>query len=109
MRTLSPLTLFISSCDINPCENGGACSVENSAIVCKCTSGHGGDRCELASCDINPCENGGACSVENSAIVCKCTSGHGGDRCELASGAATISGHFLLLTVVAVLAKLNLN
>ncbi|XP_071104794.1 delta-like protein B [Haliotis cracherodii] len=99
--------------DAEPCENGGTCKADNTdQHICFCVPGFGGDLCaDAPKCtDAKPCENSGTCKADTTGQhICFCVPGFGGDLCADASDASTISRHFLLLTVVAVLAQLNLN
>ena len=78
-----------SSCDPNPCQNGGTCSTESGGkVTCSCPDGFEGELCEIASaatCDPNPCQNGGTCSTESGGtLTCTCTDGWEGEFCEIA-------------------------
>ena len=40
----------MSACDINPCENGGTCAVDNSTdgYTCTCVAGYFGVNCSVS-------------------------------------------------------------
>ncbi|XP_071818340.1 uncharacterized protein [Apostichopus japonicus] len=80
-------TSVITPCDPSPCQNGGACDITaGSAYECNCTSGWGGQNCDvvITPCDQSPCQNGGACEIiDGSTYECNCTSGWGGQNCDV--------------------------
>ena len=74
-------------CDLNPCQNGGACAVDaEGKTQCTCLDGFKGDLCETAAepCAPNPCLNGGGCATDDLGHpVCTCPDGFSGDLCEI--------------------------
>lgn len=40
------LSILVSPCDSDPCENGGKCSNIGDSFECKCTSEYSGKRCQ---------------------------------------------------------------
>ena len=40
---------IIIECDVNPCENGGNCSMVATSQVCNCPEGFKGQKCEISS------------------------------------------------------------
>ena len=74
-----------SSCDVNPCMNGGTCVSSGNSFICDCPSTHSGPLCanDVDHCGSNPCINGGTC-VEHSngtGFACQCMFGYGGEIC----------------------------
>ena len=75
---------------LNPCQNGGACTVTAGGYSCACLAGYSGTNCETATsacAPVNPCQNGGACTVTAGGYACACTGGYSGTDCEIAPSA----------------------
>ncbi|XP_048242677.1 uromodulin-like isoform X2 [Haliotis rufescens] len=103
------------SCSADSDCHPGTCDTGTSTSTCDCTgTGFDGDNCET---DIDECTDGtdnchenADCTDTEGSFTCTCKADHVGDGVECEpSGAATVSVHFLLLIVVAVLATLCLN
>ncbi len=67
MSQITGARIFVahSDCDLNACENGGICAVENSTTAgheCDCALGYRGSRCEE---DINECLEGKVSSINS--------------------------------------------
>lgn len=80
-----------TSCDPNPCQNGGQCIEQGGSYQCSCKEGYSGDNCELPTglsnpCEPNPCQNGGQCTLVDKKPVCSCPEGYEGEYCEKATG-----------------------
>ena len=75
-----------SSCDQNPCLNGGTCRESNlgGSFFCLCRPGYQGSVCEepLDPCQPNPCKNGGECVSKKPNYKCKCPDNFYGTNCE---------------------------
>ncbi|GFR99356.1 neurogenic locus notch homolog protein 1-like [Elysia marginata] len=72
-------------CDPNPCQNGGACRVENHNSFCECPVGFRGRFCtdEVDACLSTPCYYGGICvTLPGGEYQCRCPEGTTGKRCE---------------------------
>ncbi|KAK3789280.1 hypothetical protein RRG08_001670 [Elysia crispata] len=72
-------------CDPNPCQNGGACRVENHNSFCECPLGFRGRFCSdvVDACLSSPCYYGGDCSALPGAdFRCLCPQGTSGKRCQ---------------------------
>ena len=50
----------MSACDVNPCQNGGACAIDNSAdgYTCTCATGYFGVNCTVSSLSSLICKKG---------------------------------------------------
>ncbi len=75
-----------SSCNPNPCSNGGQCAPTPGGFKCICTPGYTGRTCDA---DINECEMGtgpcvraNKCVNTNGGFRCECQLGYGGTRCD---------------------------
>eukprot|EP01084_Bolivina_argentea_P018824 35027_1 len=80
-----PQPVAPTSCNPNPCKNGGTCEIDHRTAKAKCTCAHGfadSDSlhgfCTKKLCDTNPCAVG-QCSVLGLSEVCM---SYGGDRRE---------------------------
>lgn len=64
-------------CQINPCQNNGACVVApgSNSIECECPKGYAGTRCEddMDDCASQPCQNNGKCVDKVNGFVCDCS------------------------------------
>jgi len=113
------MVLSVTSCENNPCKNGGTCEYFASAKVhhCFCPESHCGVNCEGDSA--SPCKNDGTC-VYCSAIkkiYCECVGSFTGTHCDVPKTAAKSSSpsfpfyigiaFFLLLLVVIVIVTLK--
>ena len=90
----SGLSCAESSCDPNPCKNGGKCAVIHElpfVRMCECIAGFYGALCEkMARCVPNPCRNGGMCSEFGASHRCACKTGFIGLNCESISKIAKV-------------------
>ncbi|XP_048248036.1 protein NEL-like isoform X2 [Haliotis rufescens] len=100
----------------NECLNDGICDIPPGETdgTCSCKNGYSGSLCadDIDECTdgTDNCHENSDCTNTDGSFTCTCKAGHVGDGVECEpSGAATVSVHFLLLIVVAVLAKLCLN
>ena len=61
-QTTEPTT---SSCDPNPCLNGGVCDLAGTSFHCRCPWGFSGLRCEICTtdCASNPCPANKKCKA----------------------------------------------
>ncbi|XP_046545005.1 uncharacterized protein LOC124255211 [Haliotis rubra] len=64
------------------CMNGGYVVIQDDVEVCECTSGFGGDHCEIPIC-IPGCENNGVCENVDGVAMCVCSNGYTGEMCEI--------------------------
>lgn len=79
------------SCSLQPCHNGGTCTVDQlnpRQFVCSCPPSTTGSLCEmiLSPCSSSPCENGGICrdGVDTTQhFDCLCLPGFSGEVCEV--------------------------
>ncbi|KAJ8920527.1 hypothetical protein NQ315_005396, partial [Exocentrus adspersus] len=73
-----------SMCAVNPCINGGTCTVLRSGYNCTCPPGLTGSRCQINidECMSNPCLNGGTCIDRVNGFFCNCTDQWMGAICE---------------------------
>eukprot|EP01137_Pigoraptor_chileana_P024473 Opistho-2@92409 len=86
MRRNAELALqALSSCDPNPCLNGGTCVEEDKDAHCECPPNYTGDYCETSTeqtCADQPCAEHADCAdVANGAdkYTCTCQEGYDGD------------------------------
>ncbi|KAJ8041925.1 Neurogenic locus notch-like protein 1 [Holothuria leucospilota] len=82
-----PVTVEVqTACNPNPCQNGGACSLQGiSGFICTCASGFTGVTCGQVqtACNPNPCINGGVCNLVGlNSFSCNCPAVFIGTRCE---------------------------
>ncbi|KAI4809065.1 hypothetical protein KUCAC02_017980 [Chaenocephalus aceratus] len=87
----------LSSCEKQPCQNGGLCESHDGAFRCLCSQQsqngrlYGGDNCTTAhsGCDDNQCENRGMCSPllvhGEHTYKCICIAGFTGPKCQTPS------------------------
>ncbi|XP_052792798.1 neurogenic locus notch homolog protein 1-like isoform X2 [Mya arenaria] len=75
------MNVYSSTCEANPCKNGGTCSENSSEYTCKCPFGWTGTNCQ-DTCEANLCQNGGTCSENSSDYMCKCPPGWTGTYCQ---------------------------
>jgi len=70
-------------CKLNPCKNGGACTLSTSSpgYTCACTGGHTGSTCSTGTCQTGACLNSGVCMVVGGVQMCKCPIGYSGGTC----------------------------
>ena len=73
------LNFLDSPCYINPCLNGGTCSVNpnnDTVALCNCTSLYSGKRCEISmGCQSLTCSNGKVCIDKTNlggSFACEC-------------------------------------
>ncbi|XP_062589201.1 fibropellin-3-like [Saccostrea cucullata] len=76
-----------NACYGQPCQNGGACTLDSSVkgYNCRCLSGYDPDtdcRSYIDYCRSNPCQNGASCSPRLNGYTCSCLSGYNGVHCE---------------------------
>ncbi|XP_064792399.1 protein eyes shut homolog [Oncorhynchus masou masou] len=75
-----------TSCDPNPCQNGGECeeSSESAAGYACCSDGTTGPQCrrQRGPCSTSPCHNNASCLVQGEDYVCRCLPGFSGKSCE---------------------------
>ena len=76
-----------TSCDPNPCQNGGTCLDEGVSYVCVCTADFTGPLCGSSTevCTLGTeCANGATCqpSMDGQSFTCLCPLNKGGERCE---------------------------
>ena len=112
------MVLPATSCDYDPCKNGGTCEYFASTNVyhCLCPQTHCGVNCERLD---SPCKNGGTC-VYCSAIkkiYCECVGSYTGTHCDVPKTVAQASSTglpfllgiafslLLLIVIVLVLVK----
>ena len=38
---------IVGECELNPCQNGGTCTVIATSLVCSCVEGYSGEFCEI--------------------------------------------------------------
>ena len=68
---------------MNPCENGGSCSVSETNYICQCKPGYKNQYCTQDPCKSSPCQNGATCSVsKEGSIICTCGPSYFGKFCE---------------------------
>jgi hypothetical protein len=71
----------INDCEVNPCENNGACTDLINGFICTCPASYVGPTCSVPYCQSsNPCHNGGACYGPGS---CRCPPGYVGPDCSV--------------------------
>ena len=74
-----------SSCEGNPCLNGGTCVTEGGSFVCQCPLSHKGGLCasDVDHCGSSPCLNGGTCLEfsNGTGYSCQCPFGYEGVIC----------------------------
>ncbi|PWA29810.1 hypothetical protein CCH79_00007720, partial [Gambusia affinis] len=73
-----------STCDSDPCENGGTC-VGGEPFTCICKDGWEGPTCSqnIDDCNPHPCYNGGICVDGVNWFRCECASGFAGPDCRI--------------------------
>ena len=77
-----------SSCDAQPCMNGGSCVEEGPSFVCVCPPGFSGPLCsnQMDICSDEPdlCADGATCISSNDGLsfTCLCPVGRDGERCD---------------------------
>ena len=77
-----------SSCEAQPCMNGGSCVEDGPSFVCECPSGFSGPLCSSAAdrCGSEPdlCVEGATCinSEDGISFSCLCPIGRDGERCD---------------------------
>ncbi|KAF7206514.1 protocadherin Fat 3-like [Nothobranchius furzeri] len=74
----------MTSCEPNPCLNGGDCRLVGSVFLCGCPRGLGGLICDT---DVNECEQvdcgtRGDCVNTFGSFYCNCSEGHEGQFCD---------------------------
>ena len=76
------------TCDIGPCQNGGACRTDGFNVTCECILGYTGAVCEtnINDCESNPCVNGGSCLDLVNAYSCQCPDSFTGKACDACFG-----------------------
>ncbi|XP_071177358.1 fibropellin-3-like isoform X2 [Mytilus edulis] len=88
--TIAFISLFLyfqlkvseTSCDDEPCRNGGTCIEVGKSFNCDCPIGFNGSKCEDSPCSTEPCLNNGSCTVHETSYVCSCQDGYNGTECE---------------------------
>ncbi len=75
-----------NGCSINPCVNGGTCSVNSYGLqICACPSGFTGVNCQYSvSCAASPCQNGATCvdqTASGGTYSCQCAANFYGQNC----------------------------
>lgn len=64
------------------CQNNGICQTTlSNHIICTCTEGYTGTRCEIEMCE-NYCINNGKCTIKNNRPSCQCPLEYNGVKCE---------------------------
>jgi len=77
-------TTDLNFCDVQPCENGGECSLTDDGYACACPDGFEGKNCEVNIEDCpaeNPCQNEGTCVDGVASYTCDCIGGYWGETC----------------------------
>lgn len=73
-------------CTLNPCQNGGICTVSatGTSFSCNCPSGTARPLCTISTdpCSNNPCLNGATCTVNGDRYRCSCTPRFTGFHCQ---------------------------
>ena len=70
---------------INPCQNGGACSMFSTGYTCECEPGFTGSDCEVQiPCFLAPCQQNSVCTdaEDFSDYTCACPSDYTSKNCE---------------------------
>ena len=79
-----------SSCQGNPCFNGGSCLDAGSSFVCECVGGFTGPLCGsmMNPCTSDSCPLGSTCqpNINGLNFTCLCPLGRAGDDCEQGEG-----------------------
>ncbi|GAA6096914.1 protocadherin Fat 1a isoform X1 [Tachysurus ichikawai] len=76
----------VSSCNSEPCANGGTCTeLPNGGYFCKCSGMFMGSHCEvsISPCSSNPCLYGGTCVPRGDDFYCQCRGQYSGQWCQL--------------------------
>ncbi|TSN95695.1 Protocadherin Fat 1 [Bagarius yarrelli] len=76
----------ISSCNSEPCANGGTCTeLPNGGYFCKCSALFMGRHCDnsISPCASNPCLYGGTCVPRGDDFHCQCRGQYSGQWCQL--------------------------
>jgi hypothetical protein len=73
-----------TTCDDNPCLNGGSCTAFSGDIICECLQDFELPFCtEIDECASNPCQNGGICLDGPTEYTCSCANGFMGTDCSM--------------------------
>ena len=79
-----------SSCQGNPCFNGGSCLDAGSSFVCECVGGFTGPLCGsmVNPCTSDSCPVGSTCqpNINGLNFTCLCPLGRAGDNCQQGEG-----------------------
>lgn len=78
----------VSTCEGNPCLNGGTCTQVGNSFTCDCPPSHHGPLCanDVDHCSTDPCSHtqGGVCVeyANGTGYYCLCPIGYSGTLCE---------------------------
>lgn len=76
----------VSTCEGNPCLNGGTCTQVGNSFACDCPSSHHGPICanDVDHCSSDPCATEGMCVeyANGTGYYCLCSIGYDGVLCE---------------------------
>ncbi|KAL8564070.1 hypothetical protein ACOMHN_034547 [Nucella lapillus] len=66
--------LIKDTCRDNPCQNGGACLLQQVGHTCQCAEGYSGERCTIGAspCEGARCPSDAQCIVKDNEAICQC-------------------------------------